>query len=275
MSTVNSKTKRDVGEKPLQYSSNTGYWASLEYLQDIFGPLYDIAALQDKYVAEIGSRTGRVVNRLLDAGVSRVVAIEPGKSFPVLLANVRPRSNRVVAVHAEGEIIREYVNLDLICSISIPHAAADPDRIVAASFAALKPGGKMLVTLYAAEGSSVLLSLLAPLRKAGARMTSTKLDTLASLLVPPVIAYKTLCRMLPLPLKAYMVNYMDKLESAQIKQTLFDSLEKPHIRLYRKEEAIALLEKNGFVNVQCHFRHDYSWAVIGERPFERKTIARW
>ena len=31
-------------------------------------------------------------------------------------------------------------------------------------------------------------------------------------------------------------------------------------------EAIKLLEGGGFVNVQIHHRHGYSWTVIGTKP---------
>lgn len=266
MNSLNSKTIADFGEQWLEYPENTGYWASLDCLTDIFGPVYSIESLRDSYVAEIGSGAGRIVNMLLDAGASKVVAIEPAKCFPLLCQNVRRRSNRVIAVHAEGEAIREYTDLDFICSIGVLHHITDPDRIVRACVSALKPGGKILIWLYGYEGNEAYLALSKPLRALTTKLPHWALDLLTTMLVPPLVAYKTLCKVLPLPMRTYMLNHIDRLDALQTRQTIYDQLNPAYARYYKQDEAIALLEQNGFVNVSCYHRHKYSWTVVGEKP---------
>jgi SAM-dependent methyltransferase len=266
VTTLNSRTISDFGEQWTQFPTNTGYWASLDCLKDIFGPLYDVGSLQGKYVAEIGSGAGRIVNMLLDAGASRVVAIEPARCFPVLVANVRRRSNRVLLVHAEGETIREYVDLDFVCSIGVLHHITDPDRLVAASLCALKPGGKMLIWVYGLEGNQFYIWLCKPLRALTTKLPHASLDLLVSVLLPALIVYMKACLFLPLPLRPYMLNYISRLDWLQLRRAIYDQLNPAFARFYTRQEAIDLLGKNGFTNVDSFHRHKFGWTVIGERP---------
>ncbi|MBY0550373.1 MAG: class I SAM-dependent methyltransferase [Candidatus Obscuribacterales bacterium] len=271
MNSLNSKTIADSAEQWLQYSDNTGYWASLDYLRDIFGPVHDVESLTGCYGAEIGSGAGRIVNMLLDAGASKVVAIEPSKWFALLCQNVRRRSNRVIPVHAEGEAIREYTDLDFICSIGILHHIADPDRIIRACVSALKPGGKVLIWVYGHEGNELYLAFSAPLRALTTKLPHWGLELLTLSLIPWLVAYKNLCKVFPLPMRSYMLNHIDRLDGLQIRQTIYDQLTPAYVKYYIREEAIALLQNNGLVNVQCHHRHSYSWTVVGEKPEKKKT----
>lgn len=269
MTTINPKTVRSTGEKRVEHSTGNNYWASLDFLKDVFEPLLQIESLQGKYVAEIGSETGRIVNMLLDAGAARVVAIEPGKNFPTLLRNVRPRSNRVSAVHAEAEVIREYVDLDIVCAFGVLHHVANPERIISASLCALRPGGKLIISVYGREGNKLPLFLASPVRQMASKLPQGSLPLVAAVLVPGVIIYKTACRLLPLPMKWYMVDHIDLLTVSQLHGKIQDQLKPPFAQPYAKDEAIALLANNGFVNVQCHHRHKHSWTVVGERPQNR------
>lgn len=272
VNSLNSKTIADSAEQWLQYSDNTGYWASLDCLRDIFGPVYDVESLTGCSVAEIGSDAGRIVNMLLDAGAAKVVAIESSRSFPLLCKNVRRRSNRVIAVHAEGEAIREYTDLDFICSIGALNHLTDPDRIVRACVSALKPGGKVLIWLYGHEGNEFYLALSTPLRSLATKLPNWGLELLTLSLIPFLVAYKNLCKILPLPMRSYMLNHIDRLDGLQIRQTIYDQLTPTYAKYYRREEAIALLRNNGFVNVQCNHRHNYSWTVVGEKPEKKRTV---
>ncbi len=271
MTTVNSKSKNDFGGRRLEYPGNNAYWTSLDCLRDLFGPLYDVDSLDGKYVAEIGSGDGRIVNMLLDAGAKKVVAVEPSRSFPVLLNNIRGRSNRVIPVHAEGEVIREYVNLDLVCSIGVLHHLIDPGRIVAASLSALKPGGKLLIWVHGKEGNEMYAFIIEPLRALTSKLPKWGLRLSVGALVPLLVAYKNACRLFPLPMKTYMLNHIAKLDAEQLQRTIYDQLNPAYSRLYQREEALALLEQNGFINVECYHRHKYSWTVVGERPPKKQT----
>lgn len=271
MNSLNSKTIADFGEQWLEYPKNTGYWASLDCLRDIFGPLHEVESLNGKYVAEIGSGAGRIVNMLLDAGASRVVAIEPAKCFPLLCQNVRRRANRVIAVHAEGEVIREYTDLDFVCSIGVLHHITDPERIVRACVSALKPGGKVLIWLYGQEGNETYLAFSSPLRALTTKLPHWGLELLTTALTPLLVAYKQLCKVFPLPMRTYMLNHIDRLDQLQIRQTIYDQLNPAYAKYYKRQEAIALLQDNGFINVQCYHRHKYSWTVVGEKPDSKAT----
>ncbi len=46
---------------------------------------------------------------------------------------------------------------------------------------------------------------------------------------------------------------------------VYDQLNPAFAKYYTRDEAMALLTRNGFHNVRCHHRRGYSWAVLGER----------
>jgi hypothetical protein len=63
-------TIRDFGEQWIRFPSSEGFYASLELLDDLLGPLLPREVLRNARIADIGSGTGRIVNMLLAAGAA-------------------------------------------------------------------------------------------------------------------------------------------------------------------------------------------------------------
>ena len=76
MLSVDNKTIQDFGVQWMHFGDNYGYYGSLEYLQDILGPLMSVEDIKNSHVMDIGSGTGRIVNMVLDAGAEHVVAVK-------------------------------------------------------------------------------------------------------------------------------------------------------------------------------------------------------
>jgi hypothetical protein len=53
---------------------------------------------------------------------------------------------------------------------------------------------------------------------------------------------------------------------AKRRLVIYDQLNPTYAKYHKRHEAIALLEKSGFINVKAHHRHGYSWCVLGETP---------
>ncbi len=92
---TDKKTIDDYSIQWTRFTDNSGYYGSVELLQDIFGPLLSVESVKDQEVCDIGSGTGRVVNMLLDAGARQVVAVDPSDAFYILANNIENRKDRM------------------------------------------------------------------------------------------------------------------------------------------------------------------------------------
>lgn len=265
MTTATQKTIEDFGDQWTRFTENDGYYGSTELLQDIFGPLLDVSDLENKDVAEIGSGTGRIVNMLVAGGVKSVLAIEPSAAFDVLEVNTRQHGGKVKRLRARGEAIPAEPGFDLIFSIGVLHHIPDPTPVVSAARRALRPGGRMLIWLYGREGNESYLSLVQPLRRLTTRLPHGLLLALSWILNLLIWPYVKLCKWFSLPLAGYFSRVFGEFDLAARALVIYDQLNPECAKYYCRQEAIDLLEKAGFVNIDAHHRHGYSWTVIGSR----------
>jgi SAM-dependent methyltransferase len=246
---------------------NEGFYGSVAHLADTFGPLLDTEGLRGARVAEIGSGPGRLVNMLLDAGVAHVTAVEPSEGLATLRERTRARADRITYVQATGE----YLPLgayDVVFSVGVVMHIPAPAPVMRRAWAALRPGGELLVWLYAREGNELYVMVAGLLRAVTTRLPDPAVAWLARGLNALLSPYIALCRWLPLPRHRHFRNVMAKMTRRQRALVIFDQLNPTYTRYYRRQEAEALLSDAGFVDVQTYHRHGYSWAVKGRRPVE-------
>jgi SAM-dependent methyltransferase len=259
------RTVKDFGDQWLRYSDNEGYYGSLELFSDILSPFLKKEDLKNCKVAEIGSGAGRIVNMLLESGVQHVVAVEPSDSFEVLVRNIR-NSEKVTCLKITGDQLPAYGDLDYIFSIGVLHHIPDPKPVVEAAFKALSSGGHFLAWLYGKEGNEFYLALIKPLRILTRKLPHQALASLVWLIYHPLNLYIRLCHRFPLPLREYILSIFEKMSPEKQRLIIYDQLNPAYAKYYTRQEAIKLLEGGGFVNVQIHHRHGYSWTVIGTKP---------
>lgn len=263
---LTSKTIADFGEQWTRYRDNPGYYGSVALLQDLFGGLMSVEELRGRNVADIGSGTGRIVNMLLDAGSSQVVAVEPSEAFAVLQRNTAERRERIVYLNARGEALPADLALDAVVSMGVLHHIPDPAPVVDAAFHALRPGGRMLVWLYGREGNETYLRFAEPLRAVTRRLPHAALGALCSTINVALDAYIFLCRFVPLPMRDYMRNVLARFPRSVRRLTIYDQLNPAYAKYYTEGEAAALLARAGFRDVKTFHRHGYSWSVVGTKP---------
>jgi SAM-dependent methyltransferase len=262
---LSERTIADFGDQWTRFQGNEGYYGSGELFADVCGPLLAPDELQDRRVADIGSGTGRIVRMLLEAGAGHVLAVEPSAAFEVLQRNVAEYGDRVHCLRRTGEGLPPTGDLDLVTSIGVLHHIPNPDPVVRAAHAALRPGGRVLIWLYGYEGNAAYLAVTQPLRALTTRLPHGAVHMVARAATAMLVPYVQLCRYLPLPLRGYFVEVFGKM--AYDKQTLivYDQLRPAYAKYYSRDEATALLRANGFTDVRVHHRHGYSWTVIGTR----------
>lgn len=265
---LTSKTISDFGEQWVNYRDSPGYYGSVGLLADLFGPLLSLDAVRGMQVAEIGSGTGRIVNMLLDADATHVVAIEPSAAFSVLQTNTSNRSSQVTYLNVRGESLPSNLNLDLVVSIGVLHHIPEPEPVVEAAFRALRPGGYMLVWLYGREGNELYLKFANPIRALTKRIPHFFLGALCSILNVALDLYIFGCRFIPLPMRSYMKNVLARFPRSVRRLTIYDQLNPAYAKYYSRSEAESLLKRSGFSSVSSWHRHGYSWSVIGQKPLE-------
>jgi SAM-dependent methyltransferase len=265
-STLAQQTIDDFGDQWTRFTDNDGFYGSKELFEDMCGPLLAPDALRDLRVAEIGSGTGRIVQMMLACGAAHVVAVEPSEAFEVLRRNVAGFGERVECLHTTGDCLPSDHAFDLIVSIGVLHHIPDPEPTVEAAYRALRPGGRLLVWLYAREGNTLYLSLTRPLRAITTRLPHAVVHGLARLCAALLAPYVWLCARLPLPLGGYFAKVFAHMHRDKQALIIYDQLRPAYARYYGRDEAIALLTAARFQDVRAHHRHGYSWTVIGTRP---------
>lgn len=265
-SRLSNQTISDFGDQWLRYTDNEGYYGDLGILKGTFEPLLRLEDLDGMRVAEIGSGTGRIVKMLLQAGAKEVTAIEPSAAFEVLEHNLSDDADRVVLLNRAGHEIPREGAYDFVVSIGVIHHIPNPDPVIAASLDALRPGGKMVVWLYGREGSGVIVTGIRMLRAVTTRLPHCFVAAIAHMLSLALDLYIYACRLMPgLPLRDYVKNVLGRFSRSKRYLVIYDQLRPAYAKYYCEAEARALLESNGFVDVQTHFRYGYSWTVVGTR----------
>ena len=102
---LSKRTVKDFGAQWTLWRENDGYYASTDMFRDLFEPLLHVDALRGRFVAEIGSGTGRIVNALLDLGVREIVAVEPSDAMAVLRNNTSERANQIRYLPVTGDLL--------------------------------------------------------------------------------------------------------------------------------------------------------------------------
>jgi SAM-dependent methyltransferase len=263
---VAERTVADFGQQWTAYRDNRGYYGSLEMWRDMFGPLLSPEDLAGRRVLDIGSGTGRIVAMLLAAGAAHVTAVEPSAAFEVLQENLAAQADRVTFLRLSGDAVPPDANADYVFSVGVLHHIPDPDPVVRAAYAALRPGGRMCVWVYGREGNGFYLALLTPLRALTKRLPHALLAALVRLIDVPLVAYVALCRALPLPLGRYMREVVGRLDPAKRRLTIYDQLNPAYAKYYRRDEATSLFARAGFERIAVHHRHGYSWSIVCTKP---------
>jgi SAM-dependent methyltransferase len=263
---LQARTIADFGEQWTAYPDVDGYFGSVELFNDTFRPLLSDRDVAGKRVAEVGAGIGRFVNILARAGASHVIALEPSSAFRVLTRNTAPFSERITYLNVAGDRLPEGSGCDFVFMIGVLHHIPEPDPVVRAAHAALRPGGQLAVWIYGREGNRAYLLLAGVLRALTRGMSHRMLAASVSACYPLFWCYMTACRWLPLPLATYMRRVMAPLTPQKRRVVIYDQLNPAYAKYYSRAEAQDLLERNGFRDVRLHHRHGYSWTVVGTRP---------
>jgi SAM-dependent methyltransferase len=261
-----SRTIHDFGEQWAFHSENTGYYVSVELMQDMFGPLLSTEDLAGARCGDIGSGTGRIVRMLLQAGAEHVVAVEPSNGVEQLRRNTADVADQVQIIHGPGEQLPSKLDLDWVTSIGVLQFIPEPGPVARAAFNALRPGGRFVIWVYSLEGMRLYVFLVTALRAVTTRLPHALLILVCEFLTTALGAYMWMCRWLPLPLRSYARGTLASTTREVRRVTIYDQLNPTYVRYHRREEVEELLTSAGFTDVRLHHRRGYSWTAVGTKP---------
>jgi len=262
---VRRQTIEDFGNQwQIHGQVDPDHWSSTAMFRDHFGDLFDAQEIAGQTVAEVGSGSGRIINMICSFGPRKCYAIEPSAGFEVLKANTARHAGVIEYLNTTGDRF-ELSDLDLVFSLGVIHHIKDPLDVVRNIHRSLRDGGRFLIWVYGHEGNAAYLffyNLVAGITK---RMPDSWLDWFSALLNYAIEPYIWLCRVLPLPLRGYLVNVFGKCGWQKRKYIIFDQLNPAYAKYYRREELKALLKAAGFDRVELYHRHGYSWTAMATK----------
>lgn len=259
--------KTSVDDFSVQWSRFTdhrGYFVSAELLDDILHPFVRLRDLADKAVAEVGCGNGRFI-KLLAPVASRVVAVDPSDGI-VNARELCAEHDNVEFHHCEVYDMPAIEPLDFIMSIGVIHHTPDPLGALVQMRKCLKPGGRCVIWVYGHEGNELYLSTFGVLRKVTQRMPHLALKALSTGLTPPLYAYIKACSVLPLPMRHYMKKVLGRFDLETLRLTIYDQLNPKIAAYWTRAEVEELMREAGYIDVELHHRHGYSWTATGVRP---------
>ena len=265
---LSETTISDFGKQWSIWTEFPGWTGTVELIRDYFQPLLNLEELKGLVVAEVGAGNGRLAFSIAQAKPKQVYAVEPAHAaFQVMQQKAASRSDLPVKpVHARGEDFTIPEKLDLAYSVGVLHHIPDPDPAVRNVFHTLKPGGRFFVWIYGEEGNSLYLFFIRPLRAITSRLPHFLLVMFCYFMGILLSTYAYLCKFLPLPMRKYMCGVILPQTYHERVLTIYDQLNPAYAKYYTRDEALQLLKRAGFVDIEIYHRLEYSWSIIGTKP---------
>ncbi|MCO6431886.1 MAG: class I SAM-dependent methyltransferase [Deltaproteobacteria bacterium] len=272
-----SSTIDDFSEQWTHFTSNDGYFASEEILQDHFGDLLQLPEITGTRVCEVGSGNGRFL-KILSKYASEVVGIEPSdainvsQAFTKEIPNVRHLKAAVenlgeMAGNSEhGFLLGEF---DYVFCIGVLHHLPHPIEALANMRKILNNKGRLIVWVYGKEGNEAYLRIFRPIRAVTVRLPHRLLLWCSWPLALTARCYGWLCRLIPLPLHSYFRRVLNRCSWKTLVMNVYDQLNPRIANYWSRSEIEALFRAAGFNQLRFFHRHGYSWTVVTETNASR------
>jgi SAM-dependent methyltransferase len=156
---------------------------------------------------------------------------------------------------------------DLVFSIGVVHHLERPEIALAEMVAAAKPGGRVLIWVYAAENNGWIVKLLDPMRRA-------LFSRLPIAITHHLSLYPAAALWLVLRLGFGRIAYFQLVRQfsfRHLRAIVFDQI-LPRIAHYWPRETVGrMLRDQGLSDVRLAFVNEMSWSAIGTRPLPSRS----
>ena len=211
-------------------------------------------------VLDAGCGTGRNAIWALKYKADRVTAfdVDP-RTVAVAAKNLEPYENARILQTSIYDLSDDD-QYDVVFSIGVIHHLERPQQAIARLVKATKPGGVVLIWIYAKEGHTFLKQIIQLVRSFTCHIPAGLLHTLVHpVSVPMYLLLKTL------PLKHPYVNLLRNAHYWHVHSIIFDQLLPEITHYWTREEALALYHGQPVEPPTIHFCNKGSWTVIAKK----------
>lgn len=195
---------------------------------------------------------------------ARVVALDLNTSA---LARERRGAAPIEFVDADIARFDDGRRFDVVYSVGVVHHTDDPDRTVAHLRALLKPGGRLILWVYAHEGNALNRWLVEPAKalvlRRLPRPVLAALAHVLTVLLTPLVYTVYLLPLGRLPYYEYFANWR-RLSYLRNQLNVFDKLNAPVTHFIRRQRAEAWVR--GMADVHLSPYVGVSWRISATLP---------
>lgn len=230
---------------------------------------YDMEVFRGRQVLECGCGGGQHTDMMAEVA-AHVTAVDLNTT-PLARETCRHRDN-VTFVEADIAAMDLGPRFDVVISIGVVHHTDAPERTVANLRRHLKPGGVLIVWVYAREGNAMVRLLVEPFRKIFLRRLPRwwvlQVSRLMTLLLYPFVYTIYLLPLRFLPFYEYFGNFR-RMSFNRNLLNVFDKLNAPQVDFISHARAEAFVEGLERPSVLPYV--GVSWTVSGVRPLGDAT----
>ena len=193
-------------------------------------------------------------------GAARVLALDEAE---LAVASARKVLAGLPAARVERASLYDLAYrdcFDLCFCVGVIHHLEHPRRALEKLRRALRPGGRLVVWLYAHEGNEAWIRFFRLVHPLLRRLPPGLVHALAYLCSVPI----QLALRLPLPWSPYLAQ-LRCFPFAHVHKIVFDQLLPTLTHYYKRPEVEALFEGIGFQSVEIHPNRGYSWTIVARR----------
>lgn len=228
-----------------------------------------------KSVLEAGCGKGRHSRAILGWSPARLVAVDLSSAVELAAASV---GDCETARFVQADILClpfACDQFDVVVCVGVLHHLADPEKGLAELWRVLRPGGTLVLWIYAREGNGWIVALVDPIRKAvTSRIPAAALRPLATLaaaalylplklLYRPSRRWPRIARLLPY--QEYLA-YISDFPFHEIEHIALDHLCPPIAHYVRRITLEDWLTRLGAASATFRWHHKNSWTVIAKKP---------
>ena len=255
---------KEFGDQFLFYKNidEEDYWGGLDIFIDQLKP-FDPNKVKNKIIMEVGVGNGRVLRHMLKFKPKQIIAVDPAKSIKVAKEN-NP-SNKIDFLNLKAEEINFEKKFDYVFSLGVIHHIPDHQIACQKIYNSLKKKGKFIGWVYGSEGNELYLLIFNNLRRITIALPDNVLRIICHFLNLACYLYIFLCKIMPLPMRNYMLRIFNKCSYKKRNLMIFDQLNPSYAKYFKKEELENILKQSGFKKFELIHRHKYSWTIIAEK----------
>ena len=216
---------------------------------------------KDKTILDAGCGIGRNSYWPLKYGAQKVVAFDfDRRTVDVARKNLSQFKNVEVIYQSIYGIAYEN-EFDSVFSIGVIHHLEKPEEAIKNLVRALKPGGKLLIWVYAREGNEWIIKYVNSLRKfLFSRLPPALTNLLAYPFSIPLFLYLKI-----FPHSRPYFKQLAVFRFWHVHSIVFDQLLPKIANYWSRDEALNLLKDKGLKDIEIYSMNNNSWTLFGTK----------